>query len=264
MSSEALSAVHDHVRTLLAHEHARRHGPKAAVAVYQTSTMAALLDGIYDGDVTIAELLTHGDFGLGTFNHLDGEMIVINGACYQLRSDGSASIAAPDDLTPFAAVTWFKTDHAIPVPVQASRADVTRLIDATLTTTNLIEAIRIDGTFDYVKTRTVEAQHPPYPSLTEATATEPITEFHDVTGTLVGFRTPDYEQGISVAGYHLHFINQARTHGGHSLEFTLEQGKITVSTSSELQLSLPRTEAFLKANMSIGNLAEQIHQTEGG
>jgi acetolactate decarboxylase len=264
VSSEALGAVRDHVRTLLAHEHARRHGQKAAAAVYQTSTMAALLDGIYDGDVTIAELLTHGDFGLGTFNHLDGEMIVINGACYHLRSDGSASIAGPDDRTPFAAVTWFKTAQVIRVPGPASRADVTTLIDATLTTDNLIQAVRIDGTFHYVKTRTVAAQKPPYPPLTEATATEPITEFHDVTGTLAGFRTPDYEQGISVAGYHLHFINQARTHGGHSLDFTLDQGKVTISTSSELQLSLPRTEAFLKANMSIGNLAEQIHQTEGG
>jgi Alpha-acetolactate decarboxylase len=131
-------------------------------------------------------------------------------ACHHLRSGGTASIAAPDDLTPFAAVTWFKPDLLIHVPVQASRADITRLIDQAITTTNLIQAIRIDGIFSYVKTRTVAAQTPPYPPLTQATATEPITEFRDVAGTLAGYRTPDYEQGISVAGYHLHFINDPK------------------------------------------------------
>src|ERR1700722_19599243 len=70
--------------------------------VYQTSTMGALLDGVYDGDVTIRELLQHGDFGLGTFNGLDGEMLVLDGVCYQLRGDGSAQVADADQRTPFA------------------------------------------------------------------------------------------------------------------------------------------------------------------
>jgi acetolactate decarboxylase len=108
--------------------------------------------------------------------------------------------------------------------------------------------------------RVVEGLQAP---LTQATADEPISEFHDLAGTLAGSRTPDYEQGISVAGYHLHFINQPRTHGGHSLKFALNQGQIAISTSSELHLSLPRTEAFLEANMSMANVAQQIHQTEG-
>jgi acetolactate decarboxylase len=33
----------------------------------------------------VRELLRHGDFGLGTFNRLDGEMLVNDGVCYQLR-----------------------------------------------------------------------------------------------------------------------------------------------------------------------------------
>jgi len=225
--------------------------------------MAALLDGIYDGDVTIAELLTHGDFGLGTFNHLDGEMVVLDDTCHHLRSDGSASVAAPGDRTPFAVVTWFKPETMIPVPGPASRNEVIRLIDQAIKTANLIQAIRIDGTFSSVRTRTVTEQTPPYPPMTQATAGEPVTEFHDLAGTLAGFRTPDYEQGVSVAGYHLHFINQPRTHGGHSLDFALDHGQIAISTSSDLHLSLPRTEAFRKANMSMANVAEQIQQTEG-
>jgi acetolactate decarboxylase len=138
------------------------------------------------------------------------------------------------------------------------------LVDEAIKTTNLIQAVRIAGTFSRISTRTVMAQSPPYPPMTEATANEPITDFSDITGTLAGFRTPDYEQGISVAGYHLHFINEPRARGGHALDFEIEHGEIRISTSSELHLSLPTTQAFLAANLSPDNIAKQIKQTEGG
>jgi acetolactate decarboxylase len=93
---------------------------------------------------------------------------------------------------------------------------------------------------------------------------EPLTDFNDITGTLAGFRPPDYEQGIFVAGYHLHFVNEPRTRGGHALDFDIEHGEIRISTSSELHLSLPTTQEFLAANLSPDNIAKQIEQTEGG
>ncbi|MEV4357973.1 acetolactate decarboxylase [Nonomuraea sp. NPDC004186] len=129
---------------------------------------------------------------------------------------------------------------------------------------NLIHAIRVTGTFAQVRTRTVMAQTPPYPPLTDATADEPVTRFTDVAGTLAGYRTPDYEQGISVAGYHLHFIDDQHAHGGHSLDFELAYGEIAVSSSADLHLSLPRSEAFLAANLSPTDIAAQIRQSEGG
>src|SRR5258708_21827577 len=91
--------------------------------LYQSSTMGALLDGVYDGDVTIAEILHHGDFGLGTFNHLDGEMVILDGICYHLRADGSATVADDADRTPFAAVTRFTTDHILVLTDPTNRAD---------------------------------------------------------------------------------------------------------------------------------------------
>src|SRR5580698_4362033 len=99
---------------------AHRHGNE----VYQTSTMGALLDGVYDGDVTIRELLRHGNFGLGTFNGLDGEMLVLDGVCYQLRGDGSARVADPDQRTPFAVVTWFDPDGTLEVSTPVDRAEL--------------------------------------------------------------------------------------------------------------------------------------------
>ncbi len=231
--------------------------------VYQFSTISALLEGVYDGDITVAELLRHGDFGLGTFNHLDGEMVVLDGVCYRLRADGSASRAAPTDRTPFAAVARFHTDFEISIQTHTDRTDLTSAIDRQIQSTNLIYAIRITGHFRELHTRTVMAQQPPYQPLTEATEGQAEKVFTDVSGTVVGFRTPDFEQGISVAGYHLHFLNSDRTGGGHIFDFSLERGEVAVSGAAQLHLSLPTSGAFLDAQLSGPDLSERIGKAEG-
>ena len=231
--------------------------------MYQFSTISALLDGVYDGDVTVAEILRHGDFGLGTFNHLDGEMVILEGVCYRLRADGTATRAAQDDRTPFAAVTRFHTDIEIAICDRTNRADVIAAIDRKLASANLLYAIKVTGRFAELHTRTVMAQQQPYPPLTKATEDQAETRITDATGTLVGFRTPDFEQGISVAGYHLHFLNNDRTGGGHVLDFELEHGQVAISGASQLHLSLPTSGAFLDARLAGDDLHEQIKKAEG-
>ncbi len=232
--------------------------------VFQTSTMGALLDGVYDGDLTVAELLRHGDFGLGTFNRLDGEMVIVDGTCYRLRSDGSASVAELSERTPFAAVTRFHTAHTIDVETNTSRDGLLERIDATLESTNLIYAVRVDGNFATVRTRTVRAQTPPYPPLTQASDEQAEQVYEDICGVLIGFRTPEFEQGIAVAGYHLHFLDDTRTKGGHVLDVTLRSGHIAISTASELHLRLPTTPAFLHADLTGDDIAGRIRHAEGG
>lgn len=254
-------------RTVLAHRVGRRvHSPEGMPPgeVYQTSTMGALIDGVYDGDVTIGELLRHGDFGLGTFNHLDGEMLVLDGVCHHLRADGSSTPANSADLTPFAAVTRFHTDTTLTVPPGTDRAALTSLIDASLSSENLIYAVRVTGEFSEMRTRTVMAQRYPYPPLTEVTEGQRENVLRDVSGTLAGYRTPDYEQGISVAGYHLHFIDEERRRGGHALDFVLRGGEVEISSRSELHLSLPRTPQFLESNLTPNDIESRIRQAEGG
>jgi acetolactate decarboxylase len=254
-SASAANVFRRWAHAMLAH----RHGSE----VYQTSTMGALLDGVYDGDVTIRELLRHGDFGLGTFNHLDGEMLVLDGVCYQLRGDGSATVADLDQLTPFAAVTWFYPDRAIDVSEPHDRAAVKALIDESLESTNLLVAVRVTGDFSVIRTRTVTEQRRPYRPFTEATQDQQELTFTHVTGILAGFRMPDYEQGISVAGYHSHFIETDRRHGGHALDYRLTSGTVEISVRSELHLSLPRTPQFLAAELNRADVDTQIRQTEG-
>lgn len=265
MADHARDRFGQWARTMLAHRHGRHgvhHDAERAHTVYQTSTIGALLAGIYDGEVTITELLTHGDFGLGTFNRLDGEMLVLDGVCYHLRADASITVADGDDLTPFAVVTWFYADTTISIASRTTRTELLAMIDRAVSSANLIHAIRITGSFAHVRTRTVVAQAVPYPPLTKATAEEPITDFAHLPGTLAGFRMPDYEQGISVAGYHFHFIDDHRRRGGHALDFELHGGEIAVCSSSELHLSVPRSGAFLAADLSPADIAEQVHRAE--
>jgi acetolactate decarboxylase len=251
---------------MLAHRsgaHGVHQDTRRAGELYQTSTMSALLDGVYDGDVTVGEILRHGDFGLGTFNHLDGEMLVLDGVCHHLRADGSAKVSDDSELTPFAAVTWFTADVEPDVPSGIDRLGLTALIDKAVTSENLVYAVRITGTFSEIHTRTVMAQTPPYPRLDEATKGQKETTFRQVSGTLAGYRTPAYEQGISVAGYHLHFLDDEHRHGGHALDFRIERGRAEVSTQSELHLSLPRTPQFLGADLNPADAQEEIRKAEG-
>jgi acetolactate decarboxylase len=270
MSTARLTA-HNRFRhwaaTMVAHHYGSGRAGEAthgARELYQSSTMGALLDGVYDGDVTVAEMLRHGDFGLGTFNRLDGEMIILDSVCHHLRADGSAAVAAATERTPFAAVTRFRTDHALAIDEPSSRADVIARIDKLIGSKNLMYAIRIRGRFSEVSTRTVMAQTPPYPPLIKATEGQAESHRTNVSGTLAGFRLPDYDQGISVAGYHLHFLDDDRTQGGHSLDFHMSRGDVHVCVISELHLSLPRTPDFLTANLATADSAEQIRQAEGG
>lgn len=254
-AESAASRLRGWLHALVAH----RHGSE----VYQTSTMGALLDGVYDGDVTIRELLQHGDFGLGTFNGLDGEMLVLDGVCYQLRGDGSAQPAESDQCTPFAVVTWFNADRSFEVSEPVDRAGLKARIDESLPSANLIVAVRVSGDFSVMRTRTVTEQHRPYPPFTEATQDQREVTFRDVTGTLAGFRMPDYEQGVSVAGYHSHFVDAERRHGGHALDYRLTRGRVDISVRSDLHLSLPRTPEFLAAELNRPDMDNQIRRTEG-
>jgi len=236
--------------------------PPLRHAVFQTSLMSALLDGVYDGEMTIGELLGHGDFGLGTFNSLDGEMVVLDSVCYQLRGSGEASVAAPGLCTPFAVVTHFAPTINQVLPANLSRAEVADIVGDLIPSENYLYAMRITGDFDWVRTRTAAKQAKPYPPLRVATKGEPVLEFDNVSGIVAGFRTPLYELGIGVPGGHVHFIDDDRKRGGHVLDYAISRGKLELCLATDLHLALPLSKAFIRANLSPDDLAAQVAQTE--
>lgn len=230
--------------------------------IYQTSLMSALLSGVYEGNLTIAELLTRGDFGLGTFNGLDGEMIAFNHEVYQLSADGSAKVARVDQKTPFAVVTWFKPQFRLDITRPTSRSGLHAIIDDQIPSDNVFCALRIDGRFRHAQTRTVPRQTPPYRAMTEVLDAQPVFNFNARCGVLVGFRTPQHMQGINVAGYHEHFITDDRRGGGHLLDYQLDSGVLTFGEIHKLVVDLPSDNAFLRANLRPDNLDAAIRSVE--
>lgn len=230
--------------------------------IFQVSTISALVVGVFDGATPYADVMRHGDFGLGTFNALDGEMAALDGSYYHLRSDGGVTAVDPADLTPFAAVTFFRADAEIDVDVPASRDELLSLVDATLPTRNLFYAIRIDGLFSAVTTRTARRQSKPYPRLAETTRSQVEHTFTDVRGTVLGFRAPQYAERMTVAGYHLHFVDDTRTVGGHILDFRLEAGKITLDQDADLHVEMPTSGDFLGTDLDGADIAAEVDKAE--
>lgn len=232
--------------------------------LYQTSTMAALLDAVYDGETTLDELLQHGNFGLGTFNALDGEMIVTDGVVRQFRAEGLAAEVPGSLKTPFACVTYFEPEKTVTIDSPKTKETFEELVDNLLGNPNLFGAVRFTGEFQRVDTRTVFCQCKPYPHMLEVVKKQPTCTMENVMGTMIGFRTPVYMQGVNVAGYHLHFLSEDSKRGGHVTEYRLVRGKLEVASISDLEIQLPRTEQFAKADLNPESLSEAIRIAEGG
>jgi acetolactate decarboxylase len=196
----------------------------------------------------IEALREHGDLGLGTFESLDGEMVVVDGHFFQVRSDGSVREVQDNVLSPFAAVTAFSPDQSITLENCPDLPYLTSQFDALRQSDNFFYALRVDGTFDYIHARAMRRTKEGIP-LVQAAAVQPEFEFHNISGTLVGFWTPEYAKSLNVPGYHLHFVSADRTQGGHILQCRGENLRLQIQREGDYHIVLPETEDFLKANL---------------
>ncbi len=207
--------------------------------VTQISTIDALLAGHYDGSETLDDMKSHGDFGIGTFHRLEGEMIVLDGRVYQAKADGR--IYEPADMTtPFASVSFFKADDSKTITEAVDYTGLIKTADSMAPDINLFCAVRAEGTFAVMKVRSVPAQKKPYLPLAEVVKTQSVYEYQNIKGTIVGYRLPEYVKGLNVGGYHLHFIDTDRKTGGHILGFTMLSGTVSVDEQNRLLLILPK------------------------
>jgi len=213
-------------------------------SIYQVSILDALMTGIYDGETSIEELKTHGDFGLGTFNALDGEMIVLGGEVYQIASDGVAQRIADSIRTPFAVVTFFTADTIISIKESIGKHQLENAIDKLLTGRNIPTAIKITGDFSSIQTRSVPRQSRPYPLLLDVLKNQPEFSLKNVSGTIAGFRLPVYMKNINAPNYHFHFITTDHSAGGHLLDFTARNLIIEIDTKHHIAIQLPHDDDF--------------------
>lgn len=217
--------------------------------LFQVSTSTALVEGVYGGVVTIAELRRHGSFGLGTFDGLDGEMLALDGHFYQVLGDGSVREARNDARVPFSVVTEFRAEHEFTIDRVESFDDLTAQLDSRRDTGNLFFAVRIDGRFAHVRTRAL-CRTASGVSLVDATAHQPEFALTDVSGTAVGFWTPVYARTINVAGWHFHFVTNDRTGGGHVLDCQGVDLRVQMQDLADVRIAMPETAAFLQADLT--------------
>jgi acetolactate decarboxylase len=225
--------------------------PSTEDVLFQVSTLEALKEGIFDGTTGIGALLEHGDFGLGTFNRLDGEMVVLDGVVYQAVGDGSIHVANNSAKTPFADVTYFQPDIRLSLEGSNNLTELEKRLEGQLPSKNLFYALRIDGSFDQMTTRSVSAQTMPYPTLEEALKDQTVSRLGPVEGTVVGFISPDYFRGLTATGYHFHFVDANRSRGGHVLDLQVTNATVLVDQTSEFDLLLPEEGKFLQADLAI-------------
>lgn len=225
--------------------------------VTQFSTIDALLAGVYEGQTTCSRLLEYGDFGIGTFDSLDGEMILLDGKIYQVRADGKVYRPSADHTLPFACAVAFRKDLSLPVSTDTDFGGMERLVDRAAPNMNLFCALRIEGHFAFMKVRSVPAQRKPYPPLTEVTKNQPVFELERIKGTIVGFRAPQFAKAITVPGYHLHFLSEDFQAGGHVLDFSMTSGTVEVDLCNRFLLVLPGEESsFGSADLTRDRSAE--------
>lgn len=248
-----------HVRAL--NRRGFAHDPAVEHTAFQAGTLDGLMGGRFDGDATIGEILEHGDLGIGTVQHLGGELVIVDGEALLIDGDGVVTAVTPETQTPFAVVCRFSPLASAcvingPVPMAAVRAE----LDALAPHTSVL-AVRIEGEFADLRLRSVHAQTPPYPPLADVTKHQTEWSIERATGVVVGFRFPDGTAGLEVPGYHLHFLSDDRAAGGHVLDLTMLRGTAFVDGGDELHVELP-----VGIELGTPGVADRaaIRQVEGG
>jgi acetolactate decarboxylase len=219
--------------------HADLHAEREPHVLFQASTIGALLEGAFEGDVTFAELAEHGDLGLGTLNHLDGEMIALDGRFFSADVDGLVTEVPAAERTPFAVVVAFEPEIEFDLEGSVAHEALLGELDRRIPEGSASCAVRLDGRFELVRARSVPRQEPPYRPLTEVVDEQHVFELADLDGTMLGFRFPDYAEGIEVSGWHLHFISEDRSRGGHVLDSRASTAHVQLDLSTELHVELP-------------------------
>jgi acetolactate decarboxylase len=214
--------------------------------VYLSAPVSALMKGLYEEDTTVAHIKKQGDFGIGTFNDLDGEMVMLDRISYQVKTDGCAHAVDEAARMPFACVTFFRPTTAEDIDQDLTDEEFRNLLGRLIPSKNMLYAIRIDGYFSYLKVWSVYRQDN-YRPITEV---RPMAfEFRNIEGTLVGFYTPQFLSSLSMPGYHLHFLSADRRQGGHLFRCGLKNARIGIQFVPEIKLNLPMTLDYLTTDL---------------
>jgi acetolactate decarboxylase len=217
-------------------------------SLFQVSTTGAIVKGVFQGCTTVGDLKSHGDFGLGTYENLDGELVMLDGHCFQAGAGGVISEAEDSWQVPFATVTRFTADRAVPISGIDDLDALQKILDTLRPSENIFVGLRIDGIFDRIDLRAA-CKALPGEDLVTATSHQSEFSFETIEGTLVGFWTPTYAKALNVPGYHIHFISADRTKGGHVLGLKAQRLEASLHLETDFHIGIPETQSFLEADL---------------
>lgn len=218
--------------------------------LYHYSIWAALVNKVYEGDLNVKEAKTHGDLGLGTYNGVDGELVLLDGIFYQVLSSGEVLIKNDSAHVAYLNATFFDKELFFEWNDKINYDSLRNLIRQQLPSRNFFYAIKIHGEFDTLKLGSFYKQERPYlETLGSLMPGRPTFDHTNISGTMVGFFCPDFIGDINAAGFHFHFLSDDKKTGGHVLEFSGKNFKVEMDKLGSYRFVLPETDDFNKANL---------------
>ncbi len=233
-------------------------------SIYQVSLLQSFMHGEYDGVVSVEELKSHGDIGLGTFNGINGEMIYLDGKVYRALTNGSIEEVSSDDSIPFATVTYYDEDESMSDVSAKDFDDLTGQLTKEIKKygANHIYVLKIDGTFDNITYRSVKEQEKPYKEFTEVAAKDQVVfNATNQKGTLVAIYFPKYMGELNMPGWHLHFLSDDKSKGGHVLNVSVSNAHVGIDEIEEFNMIVPDSESFNNRDLT-ENMSEKINSVE--
>lgn len=237
---------------------------KKEKSIYQVALLQSLTQGYYDGIIKVSELKQHGDTGIGTFEGVNGEMIVLDGVVYQTLSDGSVKVADDNETVPFSNVTFFDSDTSEELSdiadINSLKKKLTEKVEEK--GKNLFSMVKMTGEFKKMLVRSELKQEKPYKTLDKALETDQREfTYENIKGTVVALYCPDYMNGLNTSGWHLHFISDDKEKGGHILDLSFEKAKAEYDMVQEFDMKLTDNEDFQKTSLA-DDVSDAIKKVE--
>ncbi|VVC75399.1 Alpha-acetolactate decarboxylase [Aquicella siphonis] len=221
-----------------------------AVSLFQLGNASALFSGAIEGEITYRQLKTKGDFGLGTFNGIRGEMVALDGNFYKIGQKGETIPVNPDWKTPFVELVTFSQNKAVHFDMVRDYVVLKQSISSKLENKNIPYAIKVTGIFKFLKLRS----RSPRVALRTQDVIEETYFVENVKGTLVGFWFPEYLLSLTVPEFHFHFIADDRRLSGHVLELKAENVDVTINRINQIELAFPQTHVYKNAKITAATL----------
>lgn len=241
------------------HEHPHPHSldenglaPYTENTIHQYAPTVALLNSIYEGDITPEQMVQQGNIGIGTVNHLAGELVAVDGVVYTIDAEGGIKVAPQDLESPNMTMINFQPKRTVTVENIESYEDLTKALQKYATSINSFYAYRIKGEFGYLKMASAHKVENEDVSLFEYLDTRVMYTRENIKGTLVGLFTPDYLGNIVIPGMHFHFLSEDIKLGGHLEDIKFDKLQVEIQEINQVNLQLPETEKFRTRELKQG------------